>query len=97
MLQVNNIDLFYGASQALRGVSLTANLGEVTCVLGRNGVGKTSLLRAIVGQQAIQSGAINWEDKNIAKLPSHALQLQVLDFPNHLQQTLYHDHYDLFL
>ena len=72
MLQVNNIDLFYGASQALRGVSLTAKLGEVTCVLGRNGVGKTSLLRAIVGQQAIKSGAINWEDNNITKLPSHA-------------------------
>ncbi len=50
MLNVENIDLHYGAAQALRGVSLEAEAGKVTCVLGRNGVGKTSLLRAIVGQ-----------------------------------------------
>ncbi len=72
MLQVDKIDLYYGASQALRGVSLAARPGEVTCVLGRNGVGKTSLLRAIVGQQAIQGGRIDWEEQDITKLPSHA-------------------------
>ncbi len=52
MLDVNGIDLHYGAAQALRGVSLQAEPGKVTCVLGRNGVGKTSLLRALVGQHA---------------------------------------------
>ena len=52
MLEVNAIDLHYGAARALRGVSLTAEAGKVTCVLGRNGVGKTSLLRALVGQHA---------------------------------------------
>ncbi len=72
MLQVDNIDLFYGASQALRGVSLTARAGQVTCVLGRNGVGKTSLLRAIIGQQAIQGGSIRWDGHDISKTPSHA-------------------------
>ena len=50
MLKVNNINLYYGAAQALRGVSISAEPGKVTCVLGRNGVGKTSLLRAMVGQ-----------------------------------------------
>ena len=50
MLDVDNISLYYGAAQALRGVSIKADLGKVTCVLGRNGVGKTSLLRAMVGQ-----------------------------------------------
>ena len=49
-----HIDLHYGAAQALRGVSLTAEPGKVTCVLGRNGVGKTSLLRALVGPAAGQ-------------------------------------------
>ena len=44
MLKVDNISLYYGAAQALRGVSLSAEPGKVTCVLGRNGVGKTSLL-----------------------------------------------------
>ena len=56
MLKVDNIDLHYGAAQALRGVSLEAAVGQVTCVLGRNGVGKTSLLRAIVGQQPVSAG-----------------------------------------
>jgi urea transport system ATP-binding protein len=58
MLNVSNVDLYYGAAQALRGVSMQAKKGEITCVLGRNGVGKTSLLRAVVGQQPIRSGEI---------------------------------------
>ncbi len=56
MLSVENLDLHYGAAQALRGVSVAAEAGKVTCVLGRNGVGKTSLLRAIVGQQPASGG-----------------------------------------
>ena len=68
MLQVNELDLFYGASQALRGVSLTAEKGAVTCVMGRNGVGKTSLLRAIAGQQGVSGGAMIWEDADVTKL-----------------------------
>ena len=59
MLTVDAIDLSYGASQILRRVSLTARMGEVTCVLGRNGVGKTSLLRAIFGLNPIRSGHIS--------------------------------------
>ena len=55
MLKVDNINLYYGAAQALRGVSISAEPGKVTCVLGRNGVGKTSLLRAMVGQYPIAS------------------------------------------
>ena len=66
MLEVNNIDLFYGAAQALRGVSLKVEPGKVACVLGRNGVGKTSLLRAIVGQHPIANGSITFEGKNIS-------------------------------
>jgi urea transport system ATP-binding protein len=68
MLEVNGIDLHYGAAQALRGVSLKAEPGKVTCVLGRNGVGKTSLLRALVGQQAISRGTITLEGNSIAAL-----------------------------
>ena len=58
MLKVTNIDLHYGAAQALRGISLKAEPGKVTCVLGRNGVGKTSLLRAIMGQHPVSKGTI---------------------------------------
>jgi urea transport system ATP-binding protein len=58
MLNVEAIDLHYGAAQALKRISVEARIGEVTCVLGRNGVGKSSLLRAIVGHQPISSGSI---------------------------------------
>ena len=68
MLDVNNISLYYGAAQALRGVSLKAEPGKVTCVLGRNGVGKTSLLRAMVGQYPIASGSINFDGADITAL-----------------------------
>ena len=68
MLNVENISLYYGAAQALRGVSLTAEPGKVTCVLGRNGVGKTSLLRAMVGQYPIASGSITLDGDDITGL-----------------------------
>ncbi len=61
MLSVDNITLHYGAAQALRGVSMTAELGKITCVLGRNGVGKTSLLRAIAGHHPTSSGSISFD------------------------------------
>jgi len=69
MLSVDAVDLYYGASQALRRVSLTAQKGEVTCILGRNGVGKTSLLRAIFGLQSIRAGRIAWEDRDLTGMP----------------------------
>jgi urea transport system ATP-binding protein len=72
MLAVEKIDLYYGAAQALRSVSLKATPGRVTCVMGRNGVGKTSLMRAICGHQSIAAGAIMWEGQDIAKLAPHA-------------------------
>ena len=71
MLSVEAVDLYYGASHALRRVSLTAKQGEVTCILGRNGVGKTSLLRAIFGLHPIRSGRIRWEDRDLAGLPPY--------------------------
>jgi len=65
MLNVEKIDLHYGAAQALRGVSIEAHFGQVSSVLGRNGVGKSSLLRAVVGQQPISGGAITFDGKRI--------------------------------
>jgi urea transport system ATP-binding protein len=71
MLAAENIDLFYGASHILRGVTVVAEKGTVTCVLGRNGVGKTSLMRAIIGLQPIRAGRITWEGKDITGLRPH--------------------------
>mgnify|MGYP001056067749 CR=1 FL=1 len=68
MLAIDNITLSYGAAQVLRGVSLAATPGKVTCVLGRNGVGKTSLLRALVGQQPISGGTITFDGGDVSAL-----------------------------
>ncbi len=68
MLEVNAIDLHYGAAQALRAVSLAAEPGKVTCVLGRNGVGKTSLLDALAGQHPVSNGTITLAGSDITRL-----------------------------
>ena len=68
MLKVDNVDIFYGASQALKKVSLTAETGKVTTVLGRNGVGKTTLLKSITGHLSPQSGDITWDGKTLNKI-----------------------------
>jgi urea transport system ATP-binding protein len=69
MLQVDRIDLHYGAAIALRQVSIAAEPGRITALLGRNGVGKTSLLRAIVGAHPISRGSIRWDGAEISSLP----------------------------
>jgi urea transport system ATP-binding protein len=71
MLEVRAINLHYGASQALRGVSLHATAGRITCVLGRNGVGKSSLIRAIVGQSPVSGGGIAFEGRDITRMPAY--------------------------
>jgi len=72
MLTVENANLHYGAAQALRGVSLKAEMGKITCVLGRNGVGKSSLLRAVTGQHPLSGGEIAFEGKVLNGLPPYA-------------------------
>jgi urea transport system ATP-binding protein len=71
MLAVERVDLHYGAAIALRQVSLNADIGAVTCLLGRNGVGKTSLLRAITGAHPVSRGRIMWDGKDITRLPAY--------------------------
>lgn len=68
MLKVENIDLYYGASKALNAVSITAKKGEITSILGRNGVGKTSIARAITGRHNVSGGSILWEGKDLTQL-----------------------------
>ena len=71
MLRVENVHLFYGASHILRGVNIRAEKGQVTCILGRNGGGKTSLMRAILGLKSVGDGRILWEDRDITRLYPH--------------------------
>ncbi len=68
MLNVKDINQYYGGSHILRDVSLQAELGKVTVILGRNGVGKTTLLKSLMGLVPIRSGAISFDGKEIPKL-----------------------------
>jgi urea transport system ATP-binding protein len=70
-LEVSAVTLYYGAAVALRGVSISAGAGAVTCIMGRNGVGKTSLLRAIMGAHPIASGEIRWDGADITRLSTY--------------------------
>jgi urea transport system ATP-binding protein len=71
MLKVQGVDLHYGAAQVLRGVELEVHKGEVTSLMGRNGVGKTTLLRAIVGHHPVSAGLIEWDVQTLNGLPPY--------------------------
>ena len=71
MLKANTVDLHYGAAQALRAVSLQAEEGKITCVMGRNGVGKTSLMRALTGHQPVSRGSITWNGEDVTRFAPH--------------------------
>jgi len=75
-LEVDNVRLLYGAAEALRGVSIAAQQAKITCVLGRNGVGKTSLLRAITGQHPVASGLIRFEENLLNGAPAYNRAMQ---------------------
>ena len=71
MLQINELNQFYGGSHILRGLSFEAKIGEVTCLLGRNGVGKTTLLKCLMGLIPAKSGTISWQDQVINSRKPH--------------------------
>jgi len=72
MLKLEDIHQHYGGSHILRGVSFEAAPGEVTAVLGRNGVGKTTLLKSIMGLVPVSSGRITFGTADITRAPPHA-------------------------
>jgi urea transport system ATP-binding protein len=73
MLKIENLTLHYGHSQILHGIDLEAATGEVTCVMGTNGVGKTSLIRAISGRHNRSGGAVMLDGEALPVLSAHAL------------------------
>ena len=73
MLEVKNLTLHYGQSQILYDVSLEAAAGQITCLMGTNGVGKTSLLKAIAGVHPRSGGTIALDGETLGVVPSHVL------------------------
>ncbi len=73
MLEVRDVHTYYAHSHVLQGVTLEAPRGGVTAVLGRNGVGKTTLIRSIIGFTPPRSGTIRFAGEPIERLPSHAI------------------------
>jgi branched-chain amino acid transport system ATP-binding protein len=71
MLTVENLDLYYGDAQALNGVSLEVPAREIVAIVGANGAGKTSLIRAIAGMESPAAGRISFQSTDITGLPSH--------------------------
>jgi branched-chain amino acid transport system ATP-binding protein len=73
LLEIDDIHTYYEHSHILRGVSLRAEGGQVTALLGRNGVGKTTLIRSVIGFTPPRTGAIRFAGEAIQRLPSHAI------------------------
>jgi branched-chain amino acid transport system ATP-binding protein len=73
LLAIENIDAYYGRSHVLHAVSLTVQNGEVVLLLGRNGAGKTTIMRAVMGLVAVRAGDIRWHGQKILGLASHQI------------------------
>jgi branched-chain amino acid transport system ATP-binding protein len=71
MLEVDNLNAWYGRSHVLQGVTLSIGKGEAVCMIGRNGAGKTTTLRSIMGLVARREGAIRFNGENIIAEPTH--------------------------
>lgn len=76
MLRLEGVEAGYGAVQVLRGLTLGAEAGEVLCVMGRNGAGKSTMLKTIIGQVPVNAGTITLDGTRIDQLPAH-------DVPRH--------------
>lgn len=73
MLEVKNIEVYYGVIQAIKGISFTVNEGEVIALIGANGAGKTTTLQTITGMIAPSAGGVFFEGVDITKIPGHKI------------------------
>ncbi len=71
-LRAQGLHQYYGGSHTLRGVDLTVAPGQITVVLGRNGVGKTTLLKSLMGVVGLREGRVDWQGQDISRLPPPA-------------------------
>lgn len=73
MLQIKDLEVYYGVIQAIKGISFHVNQGEVIALIGANGAGKTTILQSITGLVSPQKGIIEFEGNNLTKMPAHKI------------------------
>ena len=73
MLEVNNLEVYYGVICALKGISFEVNEGEIVSLIGANGAGKTTMMQSIVGLIPKKNGTVSFMGKDISKMPSHKI------------------------
>lgn len=73
MLEVNDLHIYYGAIKAVKGISFYVEKGEIVALIGANGAGKTSTLRAITGLEKVHSGSIKYKGEEITSTPAHQI------------------------
>ena len=80
MLQIRDLDCYYGEAQVLKSFSLAAKAGEILCLLGRNGAGKTTALKAIMGLVPARRGSIMLDGAELTRLPAHEVPRQGIGY-----------------
>ncbi len=80
MLDVRNLNVAYGQSEVLHGVNFTVTPGEIVAIVGRNGMGKTTLMKSLIGVMPSRSGQVLVEGKDVTHLPSHSRVKQGLSY-----------------
>lgn len=73
MLEIKDLEVYYGMIQAIKGVSFEVNEGEVIALIGANGAGKTTILHTVTGLLEAKSGSVTFDGKNITKVPAHKI------------------------
>ena len=73
MLEIRDLEVYYGMIQAIKGVSFEVNQGEVIALIGANGAGKTTILHTITGLLSPKKGSVIFEGKDITKIPAHKI------------------------
>ena len=73
LLQVDNIEVFYGVIKALKGISFEVNKGEIVALIGANGAGKTTILHTVTGLLKPKTGKISFKGNDITKVPAHKI------------------------
>ena len=73
LLQVDNIEVYYGVIKALKGISFEVNKGEIVALIGANGAGKTTILHTVTGLLKPKTGKVIYNEKDITKTPAHKI------------------------